>query len=404
MIHRAVRSLRRALRRWWTIAILALLPTVSRQQLIADARRRGACHVVEPGYDAESPSVRGPLRVSEFVVVTVPDVLLVGPSGLPITRDGRIIKEPVSSPRGNLYLPAVERAVASVGLRRLLGLVWFPRRARSRGGLPSIAAGVHVITRASPRSGGSQYGHWLLEHAGQIAGVEHLADRLPRELRYVTNEHVASYQDEVFDALGVAPERILPHREPVLRVNQLVVPTLRNAHSRGSEHDPRLQQRVRAALTRSREGRSDEGLQAEVAAPWLAFALREDDPHRHATNELELRRLLLTHGGYRIRNGVPLHAEVEALQECRVLVGIFGAGLAKMLLCPELRSVIELAPPGPTYDVYEKLAAGLDVRYRRIVGQAPAGVIGGGKNIDFFVPPAALEEVLDDLAADLDTV
>ena len=391
----AAKRLRRTLRRWRTIAVLALLPTVSRERLIAEARRRGACHVIEPAYTTPAPDGTGSLAVSAFVVVTVPDVLLVGPGGLPVTRDGRIIKEPVAAPRGHLYLPAVERAVAQLGLLRLLRMVWFSRWARSRGELPSIAAGVHVITRAGPRSGGSQYAHWFLEHAAQLAAVETVRPELPADLVHVTNADVAPYQTDLFELLGVTVERIVPHVEPVLHVGQLIVATLRNGHSTGSEYDPHTYRRVRARLT----GRRPPTTERTTTGPTLVAMLRAGERKRRTLNLDAVQDVVRAQQGHLLPDAAPLVEELELLRDCRVMVGIHGAGLVKMLMAPRLTEVIELLPPvdqPPT--LYAALAAGLGIRYRRIVGTLPEGAQQHGKNADFIVPvdelAAALEEAL----------
>ena len=382
-------------RRWRTIAIVALIPTISRERLIADARRRDACHVIEPAYETPSPSGEGMTRVSEFVVLTVPDVLLVGSAGLPVTRSGRVIKEPVSSPRGHLYLPAVERAVAELGLWRLLQLVWFPRRARRAAEFPSIAAGVHVITRASPRPGGSQYAHWFLEQAAQIVAVETVRHSLPADLVYVTNADVAPYQADLFDALDVPSADVRPHADVVLRCESLVIATLRNGHSVGSEYDPRSARRLRSRLARL-AGESPVGTGAG-AAPRLVAILRAGERKRRAVNLEAVERVLKEREGHLLPDAMPLVEEVGTLGDCEVMVGIHGAGLIKMLFAPRLRELIELFPPvdrSPT--LYEHLAVGLGVRYRRIVGTLPEGAREHGKNVDFVVPIDELEAALDE--------
>ena len=397
------RSLRKALRRWRTIAVLLLIPTVSRERLIADAKRRGACHVIEPAYEAPSPSGSGTTSVSESVVVTVPDVLLVGSAGLPVTRSGRVIKEPVASPRGTLYLPAVERAVTELGLWRLLRLLWFSRRARRAAALPSIAAGVHVITRASPRPGGSQYAHWFLEHAAQLVAVEALRPSLPAGLVHITNAEVAPYQADLFDALGVPPDEVRAHSDSILHCGTLVIATLRNGHSVGSEYDPRAQRRVRARLARIAS--SSPHADGSDKRPRLVAMLRAGERKRRATNLEAVQGVLKAREGRLLPDAMPLGEEVGLLRDCEVMVGIHGAGLIKMLLAPQLGAVIELLPPverPPT--LYEHLAVGLGIRYRRILGTLPEGARGPGKNVDFVVPIEELDAALDELCAVGDSV
>lgn len=389
------KRLRRHLRRWGLLPLLVLIPTVSREQLIADARRRGACHVIEPTYETRAPSGSGETRVGEFVVVSVNDVLLVGSSGLPVTRSGRVIKEPVSSPRGNLYPPAIERAVSELGLWRLLKLIWQPRRSRRDGDFPSIAAGVHVITRASPRPGGSQYAHWFLEHAAQLVAIDAIRPSLPDRLMFVTNAEVAPYQADLFDALEIPPVQVHGHTDLVLHCEELVIATLRNGHSIGSEYDPHAYRRVRARLTEVARTPAREN--STSAPPRLVAMLRAGERKRRATNPEAVQRLIEGRGGHLLPDAAPLIEEVTLLRDCEVMIGIHGAGLIKMLFAPRLRYVIELVPPvdrPPT--LYEHLATGLGIQYRRLMGSLPAGARLSGKNVDFVVPLGELEAALED--------
>lgn len=204
-----VRLFRHIRSRLWSVGyrfMLALIPTVSRAAMIQAARTVDKCIVIEHGYRANSPiDTNSQIEVSEFVVVVVPDVVLLGSPGLPVTRGGRILVEPVSSKSGGLYLQSVRRVLREIGLNVFLLHILFPRRARTRDDIPVISTGVHVITRASPTPGKSQYAHWLLEHAPQVIAVESIRESLPKSLAYVTNATVGVSPAVWFRELPYSP-------------------------------------------------------------------------------------------------------------------------------------------------------------------------------------------------------
>lgn len=378
-----------------------VLPTISRSRMLREASERGDYILIEDAYDAIGDARSRRVGVGPFAVVVVPDVLVVGPAGLPVTMSGRIVKEPVSSPRGNVFLPALERTIRDIGLTRFLRLLWAPRRFLRSAEVQHVPSAVHVITRASPRSGGSQYAHWMLEHAPQIAAVRSVADRLPDRLHFLTNRHVTQFQRDVFDVFGVPEADVLPHTASVLHVERLIVATLRTAHSRKAEVDPRTVLRLREAFARvsdgGRQSRSDAG------SPQVVSIMREDATRRRVANLPEVREVLAEFGVEPAAVDIPLRSELERLRHCRAIVGVHGAGLAKMLLCPELRDVVELVPPvDPCPDLFERLAWSLGVRYRRIVGELPSAAHSPGKNVDLIVPVDQLSDVLRAIVGPLD--
>lgn len=362
----------------------------------------GEAILIEGSYEALAPNESRPRRVSELFVILVPDVLLVGSGGLPIALTegggGRIIIEPVSSPRGTIYLPALQRAAAEVGLVRLLVLLWAPRRVMRSAEVRRTDAAVHAITRAGPHPGESQYGHWMLEHAGQVLAAKSVSDRLPQDFVYVTNGKVAPFQTQTFERLGVCAERIVPHSNGLLIFDRLIVVSLRNAHSRRSEFDPRAAQRLRAALTGGDAIANAPEEELGMVSPRVAAVMRDDDSHRRITNRAEIDEVLRGVGAVILGSDSVLAEEVDLLKRCEVLIGVFGAGLAKMVLCPRLRAVIELAPPPPLgrppFDVYERLSAGLGVHDQRIVGSVSGPGTRRGKNADFVIQRGDVDAAL----------
>ena len=369
--------------------------------MLREASERGDLLLIEDAYEAVATAGSRRVAVGPFAVVVVPDVLVVGPAGLPVTMSGRIVREPVSSPRGNVFVPALERTIRDVGLARFLRLLWSPRRFLRSTEVQQVPTAVHVITRASPRSGGSQYAHWMLEHAPQIAAVRSVADRLPDGLRFLTNSDVARFQRDVFDVFGVPEGDVLPQTASVLHVERLIVATLRTAHSRNAEVDPRTAVRLRDAFARAADGVRDPG--PDTGSPRVVSIMREDATRRRVANLSEVRDVLAAFGVEPAPVDIPLRSEIERLRHCRAIVGVHGAGLAKMLLCPELRDVVEIVPPvDPCPDLFERLAWSLGVRHRRIVGELPSAAHSPGKDVDLLVPVDELSDVLRAIAGSSD--
>lgn len=377
--------------------MLALIPTVSRAAMIQAARTVDKCIVIEHGYRANSPiDTNSQIEVSEFVVVVVPDVVLLGSPGLPVTRGGRILVEPVSSKSGGLYLQSVRRVLREIGLNVFLLHILFPRRARTRDDIPVISTGVHVITRASPTPGKSQYAHWLLEHAPQVIAVESIRESLPKSLAYVTNATVEEYQRDFFRIAGVPLESVRPLDHDAVRVERLIVATLRNGHSTGSEYDPRTYRRLRDALC-VRETRIERHADLVSAVPCVA-AMRQSAGVRRTNNFELVRDMLQDLDITYLEDDQPFADQEAALSRARVFIGIYGAGMTKMLFAERLSHVIEIVPFADRHrDVYRKLSYGLGLQYVRIVCPMDSAPSGSRDVNGITVPVEELRAILDSI-------
>ena len=394
---RAAKKTARAFSRWRGIIVVLLLPTVSRERAVADARNAGMCAVIEPAYHAPDPSSVRPIPVSEFTVITVPDVLLVGSAGLPILKNGRILTEPVASPSGRLNVRAVERTIHEIGVLRLFFVVLKRRYAREVSCV-RLRTAVHLIPRAAPTPGGAQYAHWYTENAAQIDAVERLRRDLPSDLVYVINAQITPFQEELLARFGVDKADLRPHSRLFTHVESLVVATLRNGHSRNSEYDPKALRRVRDRLTHSPRRTAP---RSEPDGRKLVALLRVGERKRIITNISVVTEVLFEFGADLVPNVASLQEDLTQVRQCRVMVGAHGAGLVKMLFCPRLEHVVELMPPGESPpDLYQRMAAALGVEYHRILGENPLQRSRLDKNADFAVPANELRSLLTELGCD----
>lgn len=163
--------------------VVIAIPKVSRDQLVALGRKKNSLTVVEPEYVVDIPvprdslsrrrfgSIERRVKVSPFFCVGLFDVTLIGPLGLPFTRHGRLVVEPIS----DRVLPAaLALTIRELGFWRFF-LEWilsmFPLlRLEPCRELPS---GAHLHSTGSTGNPITPvYGSWFWEQMPQIRAIE----------------------------------------------------------------------------------------------------------------------------------------------------------------------------------------------------------------------------------------
>ena len=85
--------------------------------------------------------------------------------------------------------------------------------------------------------------------------------------------------------------------------------------------------------------------------------------------------------------------QLDAMASAEAVVAPHGAGLANMLFCPEGTAVIEIADPTYPNPNFYAMAAGLGLRYGRVLGRG----VGGGHPLDrdLVVDPRSAQEAVE---------
>lgn len=331
--------------------VSALVPQISRDHLLAEGLKNDSAAIVEESYICEIPKPEDPLtdrrfhhligkhKISPFFGIVLKDVRLIGPYGIPVTRSGKVVMEPIA----RRWFPNVlgvtlrELGLSRLALEYLFAV--FPILDRSRTEIPFAA---HLLCRGADwLSGrGPIFGHWLGEQIPQLRAIEKIQEKSGRKFALLINRKPASWQLESLALLGYNKSDILEHDKPGVRVRELVISSLRNVHSRGMELDPRARMWASERLRGAVNGDVTPGPQR------IAY-LRTNQPLRTAANIIDLRATLSETNFVEDKdypNG--LYDYLLASRNGKHIVAIAGSNVFHLLFCSKPESFVEIFPPG----------------------------------------------------------
>ena len=309
---------------------------VSRREMVSDPRndtvvlREG--HRFVPAYtpsetnDERFPTMPEFVAVSPFFRCCVRDVCLIGPYGIPVTRRGRILQEPM---QGSV-LKCVRRTVAQLGVFKVVSLYL-------RALLPGKAdldCGLHMVPRHGYQAGRPNFSHWLLENMPQLFALEDLDEP---GIRIVTNDSPTAWQCESLALMGFGRDDVFDHSKSMTRVGRLYIATIRSATSTQSERDPVGREWVVERLG----GRRD---RAEGSRrPLRVFLSRQDMRRGYITNMPDVEEVLNRYGiEVYCASDTSFQQDVDYFRHVELLVAPHGAGMANMVFARSCH-VIEIA-------------------------------------------------------------
>ena len=302
IVSRLIRTSRRYVRRKLLELLVITLPKISREQLIELGRRNNTISVVEEEYVCEIPpqpnsltalrfgNLVGRHKIPCFFGIVLSDIRLIGPYGIPVTRSGKIVLEPIAES----WLPTVlRRTINELGIFRLTTeylLAIFPRLNNRRSDIPFAA---HLLCRGAERPGrGPVYGHWFGEQIPQLRAIEAIQEESAQEIKLIIDGDSTDWQTDSLEMIGYQSSSIIKHSSPGVRVKKLVISSLRHVHSTNMELDPKARQwaarRVRESASVNAERYSDSNRK-------VAY-LRTNQRDRAIVNISEIRETLLEYG------------------------------------------------------------------------------------------------------------
>lgn len=374
----------------WRI-LVKLLPKTDRKKLVLNAKKKGTYCLEQDQYEFMIPEplqdiakqrfkhACGLRKVEAFYGFMVRDVRLIGPYGLPVTRWGAVLLEPISM----RWLPHVLKVTINelgfFGFAKQYVLAIFPFLDRSN---VLLDVGAHLICRGAQWPGGPVFGHWMGEQLPQIRGIEGMAKKFKLQPRIIINRDPPSWQLESLSLMGYDPNSILPHEKAGLRVHNLVFSSLRNVHSKGMECDPIAR---RWAAKRLRKGLSNK---TEKVSNRIAL-FRPDSRNRRIINEDETRKIIEKLGFDLLEDVTKQSLEDSAMHflNAETLLATFGSGITRIMFMERPRRLIEIYAADQEHrDVWLLLAAEFDMEYQCI----PAGKMPDSYS-DFIVDSDAQE-------------
>lgn len=297
--------------------------------------------------------------LNETFVARLPNAQLLGPNGVVITADNRIVEE---STWGMGWLEK-DRALTSLAL---------PAVTKKRG---------HYYTIASPQSEG--YSHWLLEVLPRLFAFESLP---VDEAHLVVSKELNEWQVESLAILGLAQTPRVVLNQSYLQLETLYFPSYvgdpGNPHPWGCQW---LRKRfLENCLPHSRKRR--------------LYITRRHAIRRRVINESELEPILRDKGFELIETEfLSFREKADLFNQAEAVVGPHGAGLTTILFAPQGCKVLEMFDPNHMNVNYYSLADVLQQEYWYIVGRA-AETAGAQHRMsghdDIYISPSAFAKSL----------
>jgi hypothetical protein len=356
--------------------LVSLIPLIRREDLLLIGREAELLEIVQPSYSFEvsmpkndDDSVRfghlcGIKNVDPFFALIIQDIRLIGPYGLPVTRSGKIIIEPIFEE----WLPYVlEATIKDLGFFSFLWeyiLCFFPFLDSPNN---IIDFGSHVICRGSIWPNGPIFGHWMAEHLPQIRAIESIESRLTKKSRIIINRHPPKWQLESLELMGIQNDRLFIHSQKGLRVKKLIISSIRNVHSTNMELDPIARN---WAAKRIQEGirfrKSDVSYKFEKVC-----IFRQNQKSRRIKNFEEISKLIENFGYYNYEHtNLSLLESALIFQKTSDLIACFGSGIINIMLMENPRKLIELySTAQANRDVFFLLACEFGVEYFSIFAE-----------------------------------
>ena len=284
-------------------------------------------------------------------VCTYESVSIIGPSGLGISNEGKIIAETVGTP--NSMQSHVSRSIAhSIGQS---GPVWTYNRLKSnsRTYFPSSDPDFEEACLLIPLF--NNYYHWTIECLPKIRGIETYTEETGNTPTYLIPEDMTSWMFEALSLAGVDPdEDCVQWNERESLVSNLVIPSY-------PEPTP-----AECRWLKNRMYDSVEINSSETIPEKYIYISREDATKRRVRNEDELMSSLSEYGFERyILSELSVAEQVELFSKAEIVLSPHGAGLTNIIYAPNDVTVIELFGDRKKNTFY-RIAEMLGYEYRYI--------------------------------------
>ncbi len=312
----------------------------------------------------------GTFTLRQPYVCELPNCRLLGAYPVPITEQGKIPVEAVVRP--------------AVLVRNLLcsgaDLVTNPGSA-VEGVQTDESIGTACLLYNYWSSG---YFHWTFESLIRLQGVEQYREATGRDVTLVLGSDPPEWQRQTLELLGYDEDDWVTWSTPDVRVDRLVVPTVRRETVLSPAAVEWLHDRVRERVL------SDAVSPSPDDYPDRIYVSRDDADRRRVDNEDEVMSLLEDHGFSRfVLSDLSVPEQAALFSGADVIVAPHGANLTNMTYADDA-TVVELFRDGDVRGQYFQLAEILDFEYRFHVAE-PVGP-------DMLVDLDDLRRSLDEIA------
>ena len=266
------------------------------------------------------------VEVSPFYIYCIKGVCLIGPYGIPVMSNGKILQE---QSRGSV-IKYIRRTIATLGLIKFFK-AYVEAVFTNRG--HAINCGFHLVPNHGYTPATPNYCHWILENLPQLFALTSIDIDEPK---LIVNANMAKWQNESLSALGFESAHIFPLSSNLTRVKTLFLSSMRGATSSNSERDPLGRSWVINNLKNS------ELKEPKFKNPKRIFLSRQDMTRGFISNMDELQSLLDQYNIETYHPGsISFKDDINIFNAAELLVAPHGAALANMVFTKDCH-VIEL--------------------------------------------------------------
>ena len=372
--------------------LVKVIPKINRASLIDISKKKQTICIVEDAYEFEVKTPNQELarnrfknsiglrKVDCFFGAKLCDVRLIGPYGLPVTRLGQIILEPISERWLFHVIKITVLKIGLIGFIREYFLAIFPyfewKKNFLEVGAHLICRGLKEITIDNKSYLTPVFGHWMGEQLPQLRGIEAVIIKNNFiNCKLIINESPPAWQIESLELMGYNKKDTTRISTNGLRVGQLIIASLRNVHSYGMECDPkaRLWAAKRLQSNYDHQNFKDDSIKSNICL------FRQEALTRNINNIEAVRKIAKLNEFYEINlENKNLFDSAKYFFLAKRFLACYGGGISRIMFSKNLKELIEIySSDQDNRDVFFLLASEMGIEYKCITADKLPQSISG---------------------------
>ena len=358
--------------------IVVIIPKINRAELIQIGKKKNIISIVEDQYEVtimepnqslakkRFKNSYGQKKVDCFFGIKIKDVRLIGPYGIPFTRKGQIILEPISSSWLNHVLKISIIQLGFFGFLKEFLLAIFPIFASKKNFLET---GAYLICRGAKsiifenKQPQPVFGHWLGEQLPQLRGIEGIFSKFEISCPLIVNKNPKDWQIESLELMGYKKDNIYELTQNGLRVGEIIISSLRNVHSRHTEFDPKARKWAAKRLQSNFEK-----LNFKDNNKKNICLFRQNENSRRISNYEDVKKIILENHFHELKiENQNLFESAKNFFFAQNFLSIYGSGILRIMFMKQPKKLVEIyIKKVSDRDVFFLLASEFGMEYQCI--------------------------------------
>jgi hypothetical protein len=343
---------------------------LGREDLVSHCKKQGQIWYYDSGIQFEmSPPLNkevpteyedliGTRSIGPNFVCEVSNAKLVGPYAIPVSPNGKIIKETFGT--SGMFQSRLRRTFQELGKTKSLKLLLdTPTTDQNSTHYDTVA---HLVVRHGPNYDNPNYGHWINENLPQLQAIEHYEESTGENVKLLINRDPPSWLRDILEYMGYSSDDWIVWNKQSAIVDKLIIPKLSYVHSFDVDPNPLGKKWARQRALKKEDSNHSHGFSERI------FMSRQGGGRRKIKNFQEVENKLDEFGFeiYRPEN-LSTKEEVDLFSQANIIVGVTGSNLAGIMFSTDAR-VMEIFPHNEYLHVYYTLSNELGFEYMYLTG------------------------------------